>query len=431
MGLKFNIFTGTLDIAGGAGGIGATNATDNAIVRFDTTSGDIQGYTSNAPTITDNGLATFNDGTTKTEMIGALSQNTGRESTQYGYLTRNLTGDRVVLIGTNSLSTGSDNVGIGWGANCRGIRGTTIGRGSYLDNGTVSAAALGYLARVDATGGVAVGASSRIYSTGTNAFCMGNGSGAYQSGGVSVGNLSRSGVSTSTSGVGGIAIGDRAITDHSSVVFGSNSLTTDHYQFVVGGVSNPNYWAQDLFLGCSPDGLSSGTLNEIGATPQTVNFINAEDGQTNRSMNDIEFRGQAGTGTGAGGGLVFKTAPASTTGSTRNSHVEVARFTPDNETILSGSIHKPIRTITASASLNSSDYTVLGDATSGDITITLPAATTCTGRTYNIKKKDASANLVIIDGNGAETIDGGLTTSITTQYESITIQCDGSNWWII
>jgi hypothetical protein len=74
---------------------------------------------------------------------------------------------------------------------------------------------------------------------------------------------------------------------------------------------------------------------------------------------------------------------------------------------------------------------VLGDATAGTVTYTLPAASGCQGRVYNIKKIDASANTVVIDGNASETIDGALTQTISTQWQCISIQSDGSNWMII
>jgi hypothetical protein len=77
------------------------------------------------------------------------------------------------------------------------------------------------------------------------------------------------------------------------------------------------------------------------------------------------------------------------------------------------------------------DYALFCDATSGSITINLPAASSSTGRTLVVKKTDGSVNSVIIDGSGAETIDGAATATITTQYESITIVCDGTEWWII
>ena len=70
-------------------------------------------------------------------------------------------------------------------------------------------------------------------------------------------------------------------------------------------------------------------------------------------------------------------------------------------------------------------------ASGGAVTITLPAAAGVKGRIYHIKKTDSSLNLLTIDGNGAETIDGSTTVNTTTQYHSFTLVCDGSSWWMI
>lgn len=77
------------------------------------------------------------------------------------------------------------------------------------------------------------------------------------------------------------------------------------------------------------------------------------------------------------------------------------------------------------------DFTLLVDASGGNKTITLPAASGNTGKIYVIKKTDSSGNTVTIDGDGSETIDGATTKVISTQYVSFMIQCDGSNWWVI
>ena len=66
------------------------------------------------------------------------------------------------------------------------------------------------------------------------------------------------------------------------------------------------------------------------------------------------------------------------------------------------------------------------DATSGAFSITLPAVSA--GLQYTIKKTDSSANLVTIDGNASEEIDGELTQVLTTQYDVITIVSDGTSW---
>lgn len=90
-----------------------------------------------------------------------------------------------------------------------------------------------------------------------------------------------------------------------------------------------------------------------------------------------------------------------------------------------------ITTVTASSvTLDTSYYTVLCDTSSNSITINLPAAADYQGFIYNIKLIDAT-NSVTIDGNGSETIDGSTTKSITTLYDTVRIQCDGSNWHII
>ena len=49
------------------------------------------------------------------------------------------------------------------------------------------------------------------------------------------------------------------------------------------------------------------------------------------------------------------------------------------------------------------------------------------GKQITIKKVDSGVGNVIIDGNGA-LIDGAATITLTTQYESVTLQWDGTNW---
>lgn len=71
------------------------------------------------------------------------------------------------------------------------------------------------------------------------------------------------------------------------------------------------------------------------------------------------------------------------------------------------------------------------DASSGAFTVTLPAASTMTGKQLKIIKTDSTFNAVTIDGNSSETIDGATTTTLNTQYECLTIACDGSNWHIV
>lgn len=75
------------------------------------------------------------------------------------------------------------------------------------------------------------------------------------------------------------------------------------------------------------------------------------------------------------------------------------------------------------------DKVILVDATSGVITISLLAAATAgNGFRIVVKKIDNSSNAVIVDGNGSETIDGATTSSMSTQYDSINLISNGTNW---
>lgn len=77
------------------------------------------------------------------------------------------------------------------------------------------------------------------------------------------------------------------------------------------------------------------------------------------------------------------------------------------------------------------DQLLLADAVGGAITLTLPAAATYAGRQFRIKKIDATLNAVTVDGNGAETIDGAASVVLSLQHETVTVVCDGTEWWIV
>jgi hypothetical protein len=74
--------------------------------------------------------------------------------------------------------------------------------------------------------------------------------------------------------------------------------------------------------------------------------------------------------------------------------------------------------------------TVLVNATSGNITITLPTAAS-NGNFYAVKKVDSSSNTVTINTTSSQTIDGGTSAVLKIQYASITVVSDGSNWNIV
>jgi hypothetical protein len=87
-----------------------------------------------------------------------------------------------------------------------------------------------------------------------------------------------------------------------------------------------------------------------------------------------------------------------------------------------------VKSVTTTHSAESTDSSILCDATAAGFTVTLPDATTCKGARLRIKKIDASANAVTVDGKGAQTLEGATTIVLVAQWDSAEIQSDGSNW---
>lgn len=101
----------------------------------------------------------------------------------------------------------------------------------------------------------------------------------------------------------------------------------------------------------------------------------------------------------------------------------------DGSVSVTGAVSMPINTVAANTILDASYYTVLANA--APITITLPAASTCSGRIYVIKKITATAGNITIEASGAETIDGTLNRTLTTQWSKYILQSNGTEWYII
>lgn len=77
------------------------------------------------------------------------------------------------------------------------------------------------------------------------------------------------------------------------------------------------------------------------------------------------------------------------------------------------------------------DNTISASSASGTITITLPTAANISGKLFNIKKSDSSANPVVITTTSSQTIDGQTTQILTYQYECLSVVSNGSNWLIV
>jgi hypothetical protein len=113
------------------------------------------------------------------------------------------------------------------------------------------------------------------------------------------------------------------------------------------------------------------------------------------------------------------------------------RYSFGNRAAFGSGIQLPIVTKTTTYTATLQDHTILCDATGGAFSVTLPTAAAAyntaeaAGLIVHVKKIDSSANAVTVDGNGSETIDGATTQVITSQWDSASIQSNGTAWYII
>lgn len=85
---------------------------------------------------------------------------------------------------------------------------------------------------------------------------------------------------------------------------------------------------------------------------------------------------------------------------------------------------------TTTYTITTADDVVNCSSSGGAFTVTLYAASGNSGRVVTVTKTDSSANAVRVEGNAAETIDGALYTDLYSPFESVTLYCDGSAWFI-
>lgn len=105
-------------------------------------------------------------------------------------------------------------------------------------------------------------------------------------------------------------------------------------------------------------------------------------------------------------------------------YVNKAAFTPISKV-------ETVVTKTANYTATISDDVILCDASGGSFTITLPAVSGNSGKSYTIVKTDGGGSLLLIDAASSESINGQERIFLSGQYETMKIICDGAAWNII
>jgi hypothetical protein len=89
-------------------------------------------------------------------------------------------------------------------------------------------------------------------------------------------------------------------------------------------------------------------------------------------------------------------------------------------------------TQTSNYTITSTDTVVFADASSANVTITLPTASGLAGYRFYVKRVDSSgSNSVSIARSSSDTIDGQTSVTLSLQYMAIGLISNGSAWYIL
>lgn len=322
----------------------------------------------------------------------------------------------------------SVNVAIGYNTRAS-LNGVAVGHGASGDNHGV---AVGYGANGGA-GGIAVGYGANGGSGVAVGYNANGGSGvaigpyANASNGLAIGYYadgSNFGLAVGYYAVGsnyGVAIGRNAVGSNSGVAVGYYAkgynrnisigyyagylLTSGSFNIIIGDNAGNNASSSGTF---SPTtGMNNILIGRNAWTPNatTSNFLNI-------------------------GGLLFGTNIGNTAGSIAMGNIGIRTANPNTALHVEGAIALGITLITTSSTLDDKYSIILADASSGDIFIDLPDATTCKGRIYWIKRTDGTSNIMQVRSASGQYIDGGNTISLS-QNHCYGIACYNGNWYII
>lgn len=184
-----------------------------------------------------------------------------------------------------------------------------------------------------------------------------------------------------------------------------------------GGVATMNTFKGDVLFTTANAGTTVGL--DVATTPGT-----------------IELQIPDANSTVVDRGLVTKVAQKFAGDKTFENKVTVGAGTASTSTFaVEGSFAAAIRTTTGAGNITATDNTVLAKF-SADGQLTLPDPSTCTGRIYTIKKipstvlpEDDEYKVTIKPAVG--NIEGVASTIISIAYSSITVQSDGTAWYIL
>ena len=323
---------------------------------------------------------------------------------------------------TNINATGAAATNIGNATSAT----TVLGATTINTTGTAATSIGNSGSTVTVAGTTSVTGATTINTTGALGTTIGNAASTTAVTGAT--NINTTGASTTTIGNSGAAVNVAGTT---GVTGATNINTTGSAATVIGNASStttltgPNVNITNLNGGASTDSIvtvnGTGILKKRTVADVVGGSITADNGLTKSTATNMQL----------GGTLLQNTSIAQAGFDLKMSggNVAIGSSTAPTSTLqVTGSMGVSYRKVTTATTLASTDFIVLANATSGAITLTLPTASTCTGRTYYIGKSDETTNIVSFSPS--------LYLTETTTVASINfakkykVVSDGSNWWI-
>jgi len=113
-----------------------------------------------------------------------------------------------------------------------------------------------------------------------------------------------------------------------------------------------------------------------------------------------------------------------------NAQVGVGTTSPNSTLDIRGSMSNNLRSFSTSTSAGTTDYHLIFTGTSA-ATLTLPDATTITGRAYVIKNVSSNASVLTIATTSSQTIDGLSSWLLSQTNKTLMLISNGTNWYAI
>lgn len=245
----------------------------------------------------------------------------------------------------------------------------------------------------------------------------------------------------------GVMSENAALTPSKVVLSDANGqLTTGTPSVSQGGTGATTLTNRGVLLGQATSAItatSAGTQYQVlvsGGSSADPAFAAISLGQAAAVSGQLPI-GNGGTGASTAAGAMTAISPITTTGDliysssgTTNSrlgigsagqYLRVSGGVPAWQSSAAAAL--AVTTKTSSYTITSSDDIILGNTNA--ITLTLPAASSNSGKVFYIKKIGSDANAVTIARAGSDTIDGQTSLLIPRQWDGVTVASDGSATW--